>query len=106
MAESHGQVPDFKPQSRHELVFEGARTRKNEHLGPGIVWIFDQSAIPKHGDSQIMVGSILLIRQVGREFIQVGLGQSVETEAEKDGRSGMHHSHRIHCDRIFAPQKL
>ena len=61
MAEFHGQVADFEPQTRHELVLECSRTRKNEHLGPFIVWICNQSAISKHGESQIVVGSILLI---------------------------------------------
>ena len=54
---------------------------------------------------QVVVGFILLILQVCGEFIQVGLGQGVETEAEKDGCSGIYHCHNNYCDRNIAQQK-
>ena len=46
-----------------------------------------------------MAESILLVGQVGGEFIQVGMGQSGEADAEQDGNSGSHGNHVFHPDR-------
>ena len=84
MAEFHGQVSDVGPQTGHVLVLDCSRTGKGEQLRTFNLWICNQSAIPKHGDSKIMAESILLIGQVGGEFIQVGMGQSGEADAEQN----------------------
>lgn len=46
-----------------------------------------------------MAESILLIGQVGGEFIQVGMSQSGEADAEQDGNSGSYGNHGSHRDR-------